>query len=43
MDASTTLKKLGLEHIFNYVCKDPERNLVKLLGSRVWQQTQLVI
>lgn len=31
MDASTTLKKLGLAQVFHYVYKDPERNLVKLL------------
>ncbi len=31
MDASTTLKKLGLEQVFNYIYKDPERNLLKLM------------
>lgn len=31
MDASTTLKKFGLEQAFHYACKDPERNLLKLL------------
>lgn len=31
MDASTTLKKLGLTQAFHYVYKDPEHHLVKLL------------
>ena len=31
MDAGTTLKKLGIDHIFKYVYKDPEKNLVKLM------------
>ena len=31
MDATTTLKKFGLDGIFHYLYKDPEKNLVKLL------------
>ncbi len=31
MDASTTLKKLGLEQAFRYIYKDPEKNLLKLM------------
>ncbi len=31
MDATTTLKKLGLEQAFRYLYKDPERNLRKLM------------
>ena len=32
MDASTTLKKLGLEQIFKYLFKDPETNMIKLIN-----------
>ena len=31
MDASTTLKKLGIEQILKYTYKDPEKNLPKLM------------
>ncbi len=31
MDASTTLKKLGIEQVFRYLYKDPEKNLRKLM------------
>ncbi len=31
MDASTTLKKLGLEQAFRYLYRDPEKNLCKLM------------
>ncbi len=31
MDASTTLKKLGIEQAFRYLYKDPEKNLIKLM------------
>ncbi len=31
MDASTTLKKFGLEQAFRYLYKDPEKNLKKLM------------
>ena len=31
MDVSTTIKKLGLEQAFNYLYKDPEKNLLKLM------------
>ena len=32
MNASATIKKYGLEKIFDYMYKDPERNLRKLLN-----------
>ena len=31
MDVSTTIKKFGLEQAFNYLYKDPEKNLLKLM------------
>ncbi len=31
MDVSATLKKLGLEQVFNYLYKDPDTNLVKVM------------
>jgi len=31
MSVSETLKRLGIEAVFDYVCKDPDRNLVKLM------------
>lgn len=31
MNVSTTLKKLGLEQTFNYLYKDPEKNMLKLM------------
>lgn len=31
MDATTAIKKFGLEHAFQYVYKDPEQNLLKLM------------
>lgn len=31
MDAGTTLKKLGIEQVFRYLYKDPEKNLRKLM------------
>ena len=31
MNASTTLKKFGLEQVFNYLYKDPDKNLVKIM------------
>ena len=31
MDASTTLKKLGIDQIIKYVYKDPEKNLLKIM------------
>ncbi len=31
MDVSTTLKKFGLEKAFDYVYKDPDKNLVKIM------------
>ncbi|MGN1344365.1 MAG: radical SAM protein, partial [Traorella sp.] len=31
MSVSTTLKKFGLEQAFNYLYKDPEKNLLKLM------------
>ncbi len=31
MDASTAIKKFGLEQAFNYLYKDPDKNLVKLM------------
>lgn len=32
MDVSTTIKKLGLEHAFQYLYKNPEENLLKLMN-----------
>ena len=31
MDASTAIKKFGLEQAFKYVYKDPEKNLLKMM------------
>lgn len=31
MDVSTTIKKLGIEKMFKYLYKDPEKNLPKLM------------
>mgnify|MGYP007123085419 CR=1 FL=1 len=31
MNASTTLKKFGLEQAFHYICKDPEKNMLRSL------------
>ena len=31
MDVSTTIKKMGLEKAFNYLYKDPEKNLLKIM------------
>ena len=31
MDVSTTIKKFGLEQAFNYLYKDPDKNLVKIM------------
>ena len=31
MDVSTTVKKFGLEQAFNYLYKDPDKNLVKVM------------
>lgn len=31
MNVSTTLKKIGLEQTFNYLYKDPEKNMLKLM------------
>ena len=31
MDASTAIKKFGLEQAFNYMYKDPEKNLSKIM------------
>ena len=32
MDVSTAMKKFGMEQALNYAIKDPEKNLLKLLG-----------
>lgn len=31
MNASTTLKKFGLEQMFHYIYKDPDRNMLKIM------------
>ena len=31
MNASNTLKKLGIEQTFNYIYKDPDKNMEKLM------------
>ena len=31
MNVSTTIKKFGLEQAFNYLYKDPEKNLLKIM------------
>ena len=31
MNASNTLKKLGIEQTFNYIYKDPDKNMIKLM------------
>ncbi len=31
MDASTAIKKFGLEQVFNFLYRDPDKNLVKLI------------
>lgn len=31
MNASNTLKKLGIEQTFNYIYKDPDKNMKKLM------------
>ena len=31
MNASNTLKKLGIEQTFNYIYKDPDKNMGKLM------------
>ena len=36
MNASTTLKKLGLEQTFNYIFKDPDKNMEKIMD---WADT----
>lgn len=36
MNASNTIKKLGIEKIFDYVYKNPEHNLIKLMD---WADT----
>lgn len=35
MNASTAIKKFGLEQAFNYLYKDPKENLVKLMDGRI--------
>ena len=30
MNASNTLKKLGIEQTFNYIYKDPDKNMERL-------------
>lgn len=32
MNAANTLKKLGIEHTFNYIYKDPDKNMFKADG-----------
>lgn len=31
MDVSTTIKNFGLEQAFNYLYKDPDKNLIKIM------------
>ena len=31
MNATTTLKKFGLEQAFRYIYKDPEKNMLKIM------------
>lgn len=31
MNASTTLKKFGLEQAFRYIYKDPDKNMLKIM------------
>lgn len=31
MNASATIKKMGLEQMFRYAYKDPKKNLVKIM------------
>ena len=31
MNASNTLKKLGIEQTFNYIYKDPDKNMIKIM------------
>ena len=31
MDFATTIKKLGIEQMMNYLYKDPDKNLLKLM------------
>ena len=36
MDVSSTIKKFGLEQAFNYLYKDPEKNMLKIMD---WADT----
>ena len=36
MNATNTLKKLGIEQTFNYIYKDPDKNMAKLMD---WADT----
>ena len=31
MNASTTLKKFGLEQAFHYIYRDPEKNMLRIM------------
>ena len=31
MDVSTTIKKFGIEQALNYLYKDPQKNMLKLM------------
>lgn len=35
MNASATLKKLGIEQMFNYIYKDPNKNLPNLWTGQI--------
>ena len=37
MNVANTIKKLGLEQAFDYLYKDPENNLLKLLGGQIFR------
>lgn len=36
MNASNTLKKLGIEQTFNYIYKDPDKHMPKICAAWWW-------
>ena len=35
MNATNTLKKLGIEKTFEYIYKDPDKNMLKIWSGRI--------
>lgn len=40
MNAANTLKKLGIEKTFDYIYKDPDKNMPKLWTGRINSQKE---